>query len=120
MCQTTTLMATLPFFTRRWRTIAVSGSSMSPTYNDGDWLLFRPLATIDANDLQKLVGKVVVIERESYPGIHFIKRVVRIDGSKVWVEGDNAAASTDSRQWGALVPTEIVGTVLMRYKKARN
>ena len=90
---------------------------MSPTYNDGDWLLFKQVM-VDANKVQGLEGKAVVIERESYPGIHFIKRVITADSSGVWVEGDSKEASTDSRQWGALTPTEIVGIVLLRYRRA--
>ena len=111
MCQTTTPMARLPF-----RSIAVSGNSMNPTYKDGDWLLFKQVK-VGASNLQGLAGKIVVIERESYPGIHFIKRVMRADQSGVWVEGDNKESSTDSRQWGAITPTEIVGVVLLRYRR---
>jgi len=90
---------------------------MSPAYNNGDWLLFKQV-TIDGSGSRGLVGKVVVIERESYPGIHFIKRVITADSSGVWVEGDNKEASTDSRQWGALSSNEIVGVVLMRFRRA--
>ena len=111
MCQTTTPMARLPF-----RSIAVSGNSMNPTYKDGDWLLFKQVK-MGASNSQALVGKIVVIERESYPGIHFIKRVTRADHAAIWVEGDNKESSTDSRQWGAITPTEIVGVVLLRYRR---
>lgn len=111
-------MARLPFKSFHLRTIAVSGNSMSPTYNDGDWLLFKQME-VKANDLHRVVGKVVVIERESYPGIHYIKRVTRVDDAGIWVEGDNTNASTDSRRWGALTPTEVVGVVLLRYKRAK-
>lgn len=90
---------------------------MSPTYNDGDWLLFRPLSEVKVNALRRLVGKVVVIERESYPGILLIKRLLRADESGLWVEGDNEDASTDSRAWGLLAPREIVGLVLIRYRR---
>ena len=107
-------MARLPF-----RAIAVSGASMSPTYNDGDWLVFRRIALQDAKGLQALLGKVVVIERESCPGVLLIKRVVRIDDSGIWVEGDNKDASTDSRNWGALNSSEICGRVLLRYKRVK-
>ncbi|MEI6219793.1 MAG: nickel-type superoxide dismutase maturation protease [Actinomycetes bacterium] len=106
-------MAHLPF-----RTIAVSGNSMSPTYIDGDWLLFRRLSGVEMNGAQRLVGKVVVIERESYPGILLIKRVMRADENGLWVEGDNKDASTDSRTWGLLAPREIVGRVLIRYRRS--
>jgi nickel-type superoxide dismutase maturation protease len=108
-------MAHLPF-----RAIVVSGNSMSPTFHDGDWLLFRPYTGVSAEVLRSLVGKVVVIERESYPGILFIKRIVRVDQSGIWVEGDNSQASSDSRQWGALSPEEIIGRVLVRYKRAKS
>ena len=54
-------------------------------------------------------GSVVVIERESYPGILLIKRVMRADENGLWAEGDNKDASTDSRTWGLLAPREIVG-----------
>ena len=99
--------------------IAVRGSSMSPTYNDGDWLLFWKFALDDANNSHHLVGKVVVIERESYPGVLFIKRVVKVDQAGIWVIGDNQSASTDSRQWGSLAAPEIRGRVLLRYKRSR-
>ncbi len=88
---------------------------MSPTYNDGDWLLFRRLRAVSA--AQRLVGKVVVIERESYPGILLIKRVMRADENGLWVEGDNKDASTDSRTWGVITPQEVVGLVALRYKR---
>jgi len=125
VCQTTTPMARLPF--RKifpfcailFRAITVSGNSMTPTYNDGDWLIFRVIRKEGVSSAQGLVRKVVVIQRESYPGIHLIKRVVRADSTGLWVEGDNADGSTDSRQWGALPPQEIVGRVLLRYRRGK-
>ena len=112
-------MAHLPFRTYLpLKAIAVSGSSMAPTYEDGDWLLFWNKNPKAAGSLQRLVGKIVVIERESYPGILFIKRVIRLVDDQVWVEGDNKSASTDSREWGAITSSEIIGLVLLRYRKA--
>ena len=92
---------------------------MSPTHNDGDWLLFKALSPVAVGKPLRLVGKVVVIERESYPGIYFIKRVIRVDKTGLWVEGDNSEASTDSRQWGSISPAEIVGMILLRYKRSK-
>ena len=92
---------------------------MSPTYNDGDWLLFRALFLVQTLRPERLIGKAVVIERESYPGVLFIKRVKTVDQTGFWVEGDNIEASTDSRQWGSVAPSEIVGLVLVRYQRKK-
>ncbi len=107
-------MPRLPF-----RTIAVSGSSMNPTYSDGDWLLFKANKRLQANQIQRMVGRVVIVERTNYPGILYIKRLLRVDGALCWVEGDNKEGSTDSRQWGALTYPEIVGLVLLRYRRQK-
>ena len=100
------------------RAIAVSGDSMLPTYLDGDWLIFAP-----AGSSERLLGKVVGVERESYPGILLIKRVTHIDllpngAHQFWVEGDNRDASTDSRHWGAISRSEIRGRIVLRYKRS--
>lgn len=96
----------------RFGFVAVDGGSMEPTYAAGDWLLVRWGARAQ-------VGHVVVVERESYPGVFFIKRLVRMDQQGCWVEGDNKNSSTDSRSWGLLNSGEVVGKVLLRYRKAR-
>ncbi|MEI9906562.1 MAG: S26 family signal peptidase [Actinomycetota bacterium] len=67
----------------------------------------------------KWVGKVLVVERESQPGVFLIKRLIRMEGELFWVEGDGVG-STDSRQWGAITQAEIVGLVLFRFKRARS
>ena len=58
-------------FLSRYGTVAVSGASMAPTLNQGDWVVvrWRPRR-------KKLeVGNIVVIEREDQPGIQYIKRI---------------------------------------------
>jgi signal peptidase I len=103
---------------------------MSPNFNDGDWLLFRLLPAKALSG--KLVGKVVLIQRNSDLGKDFlqVKRVIKLTGNsnidpnignevKFWVEGDNKSASTDSRSWGALDSTEVIGKLLFRYRRAK-
>lgn len=46
-----------------------------------------------------------------------VKRAIRLDGSGWWVEGDNPTKSTDSRQFGPILTDEIVGRVLLRYRR---
>ena len=94
-------------------TVRVKGASMSPTYNDGDWLyvIWRQGAPNRAP-----LGSVAVIEREERPGIFLVKRVQKFHAGNYWVEGDNSE-SIDSRTWGWIAPSEIVGRVLFRYRR---
>jgi len=92
---------------------------MSPTYKDGDWLLvswFPAGLTSVVGD--RILGKVVVVEREERLGIFLIKRLQKSHGGIYWVQGDNDE-STDSRTWGWIPGNEIVGVVRMRIKKTR-
>lgn len=93
---------------------------MHPTYSEGDWLLFKALNQVGNDQARRLVGKVVVIEREKYPGILYLKRLMFMDSLGCWVEGDNKTGSTDSRQWGAISAEEIIGLVLFRYKRNKS
>jgi len=105
------------------KAVVVNGDSMAPNYNDGDWLLFRLGFKASA-----LAGKVVLIQRNSQVGTDFlqVKRVVQVttDSSiakkiEFWVEGDNKDKSTDSRTWGAIDSSEVIGKLIFRYRRAR-
>jgi len=99
------------------KAVEVRGDSMAPNYNDGDWLLFRLLQAKPSD----LVGKVVLIQRDSQAGKDFlqVKRVTRLTNEGIWVEGDNKDNSTDSRSWGAVDSSEVIGKLILRYRKAR-
>ena len=128
-------MSSLHFSVAKFKAVEVRGDSMSPNFNDGDWLLFRLLPAKSKSDklVGQLVGKVVLIQRQSQVGTDFlqVKRVIRVDESdksnesnesnetKIWVEGDNKSASTDSRSWGALDSSEVIGKLIFRYRRAR-
>ena len=54
---------------------------MFPTYKDGDWLLvswFPAGLTSSVGD--RILGKVVVVEREERPGIFLVKRLQKSHG----------------------------------------
>lgn len=99
------------FLAKPVTTVVVAGDSMLPTYGSGDWLVATRIRRIAP-------GQVVVIERESRPGILLIKRVLRSEGQKWWVEGDNASASDDSRTFGAINESEIIGRIRFRFRRA--
>jgi len=93
---------------------------MSPTYLNGDWLLvswFPDGLTSSVGD--RILGKVVVIEREERPGIFLVKRLQKSHGGIYWVQGDHDE-STDSRSWGWIPGNEIVGVVRFRYKRGKD
>lgn len=88
---------------------------MQPTYSDGDWLF---VLWMQQTPNRVPLGSIAVIEREHHPGILMIKRIQKTHAGNYWVEGD-ASDSTDSRAWGWVAPSEIVGRVLFRYRKAK-
>ena len=108
MSENTPPMSLLPI-----RRVKISGGSMLPKFKDGRILFFHGSPKINS-DFSKLVGKIVVVVRDSYPGIFFIKRVKSVAPEGIWVEGDNLDESTDSRKWGYLQPHEIVAVAFRK------
>jgi nickel-type superoxide dismutase maturation protease len=91
--------------------VAVEGSSMAPTLLEGD-LLIATIPTARA----VAPGSLVVVEHPARPGYEMVKRVVRTEGpGGLWVEGDNASSSSDSRGFGPVERHAIRGLVRLRY-----
>jgi nickel-type superoxide dismutase maturation protease len=86
--------------------VIVSGDSMRPTLCEGDFCLVVWGARIRAGD--------VVVAR--LPGRPLgVKRAVRRTAEGWWLAGDDPAASTDSRTFGAVPDDAVLGRVLIRY-----
>jgi signal peptidase I len=102
----------------RWFPVRVEGTSMLPTLQPGDFLAARA-----PHRGEPSTGQLVVIRRAH---IETVKRVVAppseraLGEEEYWVEGDNAAASTDSRVTGPVARGAIVGVVRARYKPLRS
>ena len=98
-------------------TVGVSGNSMSPAYNQGDFLLIR---SFSGQPHTLLIGQVYLIQDPNREGVKLLKRLIKSEinqgVTKYWFEGDNPA-STDSRSWGWLDLQQILGKVILRYKK---
>ena len=93
----------LEYFIRR---VSIEGMSMSPTYLPGErvtalrrWRPIRP-------------GDVVVVRDPRDSSLWIVKRCVAKIGSQLDLRGDNAAASTDSREFG-LVASSAVAYIAM-------
>jgi signal peptidase I len=106
--------------------VTVRGTSMEPTYRDGDRVLVRRASAFTP-------GQVVVVERPGTGRAWMIKRVVAVPGDPVPRQrvpalasepaelvprgrlvllGDNAGASFDSRQLGYFPAERVLGAVL--------
>jgi signal peptidase I len=92
---------------------------MVPTLEPGDWALTTPARRLR-------VGDVVVVEHPGRSGFEMVKRVVAGPGDRApegtdlgpdswWVQGENEAESTDSRQFGPVGRDLIVARVRLVY-----
>ena len=92
---------------------------MSPTFTAGDQVFWDPKAYIaDANVLPQ-GGEIVVARDPRTPERLLVKRVVAISpdgngGFSAVLRGDNPSESTDSRQFGAVDASQILGKVTSR------
>jgi type IV secretory pathway protease TraF len=99
--------------------VEVSGDSMRPTLEPGEWAIAVTRPRIRRGD-------VVVVEHPGRPGFEIIKRVLAVPGElaptgrrlrpdELWVEGDAPGSSTDSRTFGPVLRRHVKGTVRVVY-----
>jgi hypothetical protein len=77
---------------------------MAPTLRDADVVLVRRPTDVRPGD-------VALVRWAARPSQLSVKRVVSADGPEWFVLGDNAIASTDSRELG---PAEVLGVIRWR------
>ncbi|MEI7655365.1 MAG: S26 family signal peptidase [Actinomycetes bacterium] len=93
--------------------VRVSGTSMHPTYNDGDVLLVSSWLGVGRGD-------VVVLEHPQREGLFIVKRITdaRSDAGRrqLWLEGDNPdmTKTDDSWRFGWVDVNRIRGRVLRK------
>jgi nickel-type superoxide dismutase maturation protease len=88
--------------------VVVEGTSMRPTLEPGDRLLVVRTGRVRRGDL-------VAVTDPRYPGRLLVKRAAAVNGGWVELRGDNAGASTDSREFGAVPVSEVRGRAVRRY-----
>ncbi len=105
-------LATAAFFADT-KVFVVTGGSMYPTYQDGQRVLverfFWHLTGLRAGD-------VVVFDDPRGRASLDIKRVSDTPAERgtYYLLGDNARNSTDSREWGSVPGSYILGRVIMK------
>lgn len=93
---------------RRRKAFVVDGESMYPVLKSGNKVLVDPKSQIAAGD-------IVLAQHPYKQGTQIIKRVTEITMSDdYFLVGDNADESTDSRTFGKLRSTDILGKVVCK------
>lgn len=87
----------------------VYGNSMFPTLKEGQEVL-------TFNWMKSKIGDVVVIKHENK---EMVKRIEKMEKNKFFVLGDNKKESTDSRHFGPIDQSQILGKVIY-YLHGRN
>jgi nickel-type superoxide dismutase maturation protease len=92
---------------------AVGGTSMAPGLIPGDWLILDPDAYRRRSPAPR---ELVVVRDPREPGQLLVKRVAAVEpGGALALLGDNPAESTDSRSFGAVPPSAVLGRPWIRY-----
>ena len=84
----------------------VSGNSMLPVLSPGHIVLASSL-------FRPKLGRLVIVRHD---GREKIKRLSKIDGTRMYILGDNPGESTDSRQFGWIDNDSIIATVIWTSK----
>ncbi len=84
------------------------GESMQPTLLDGDEVL---VAAYGRRAPQR--GDVVLLQHPLHSDVRVIKRVASLEADRVFVQGDNPAQSTDSRSFGGVPRSNILGRITL-------
>ncbi len=98
------------FFLGRRRGFMIEGNSMLPTLKNGDAVLINPQAKFETGD-------IVLANHPFKQSVKILKRIGEIskDGSFLLI-GDNKDESSDSRSFGKISASEILGKAVCRLK----
>lgn len=88
--------------------VTIKENSMKPFLKDGDTIIVMKYFFSKPN-----VGDVIIFEHPTLP-FTFIKRIKKILKNKIWVEGDNKKTSVDSRNFGYINKSEIIGRMIFK------
>jgi len=103
-CVVVTVLVTRRLFQR----VQVEGASMMPALAHGDRLVVVRAGS-------PLVGDLVALHDPDEPSRLLVKRVVAVLPAGLEVRGDNQVASRDSRSFGLVAPSAVIGRAVYRY-----
>jgi signal peptidase I len=118
-------LAAVVAVSRTVRRVKVEGRSMAPAFLPGDCLVVvkpasRWLAVLFGRTTGVKPGEVVAVRDPRHPGRVLVKRVSSVDGNAGTLEvlGDARQASTDSRTFGPVPMSSVLGRAVYRYAPA--
>ena len=82
---------------------------MEPALREGDWLFVLPPRPAPRS------GDVVLVRDPLDPSAYVLKRIADVTRDGVFLAGDHAADSLDSRHYGAVPLADVVGRAAFRY-----
>ena len=102
--------------------VRVEGKSMEPTLVHGSDVLVQPLS-LEENSVigttEIIPGSLLLLRHPLHSDRQIIKRLDRItENGQLFLLGDNAAESSDSRVFGAVHKKLILGLVVARFRSA--
>ena len=86
----------------------VIGASMEPT-------LFAEEFVLVSSRVEPAPNELVVARHPSDPDLVLIKRLARIEDGEYVLASDNERAGTDSRRFGSVERSSIIGVVVARF-----
>lgn len=102
------ILEKLRFYVGRLQGIVIKGDSMHPTLKPGDRLLVDKNSAIN-------VGDIVVAAHPFKSSVKIVKRVANIESDgRILLSGDNPNESSDSRAFGSINRSDIIGKVVFR------
>lgn len=92
----------------------IKGSSMSPTLSENSEIL---ISTNKKHINNLKIGDILYLQHPLQHNTHIVKRLTAIkkNAQHYFVTGDNPNYSTDSRHFGPIAPTIIIGKVVCTF-----
>ncbi len=106
-----------------FKLVKVSGNSMSPILNNNSFALadkyLHKLFTIQKGDILLLDkdGKEIVKKIVGFPGEKIIteSKTIVLDNDEIYILGENLKESIDSREYGPIKVSKIIGKVVLSF-----
>lgn len=87
----------------------IKNQSMAPTLLEKSEVVTFPYYFTNPK-----VGDIIVFNHVVPPFV-FCKKITKINGNRIWVEGENKKKSIDSRKFGFIERKNIIGKVILKF-----